>query len=270
MTQLSAAEILRWWSMCGVDIALDERPNNRFESKFKAQPSKIIPADSIAPAAMKLQPAMPKSFGVSPGQAEQMAAAVASHATTLEELRRGLREFEGCGLKSTALNLVFDGGPPTAHIMLVGDAPSEEDDLTGIPFSGPAGRLLEAMLQSIHLPKSEVRIGNIAPWRPPGGRNPSSQEIAICMPFVKRHIELVQPRILVCLGAVASTTLLGAREGITRMRGRWFAYSSGAISIPAIAMLHPTYLLLHCANKRLAWTDFQSFSDAVDKMKRDL
>ena len=127
--------------------------------------------------------------------------------------------------------------------MFIGEAPGADEDRQGVPFVGRAGQLLDKMLAAIGLDRSKVYIANVVPWRPPGNRTPTPLETAACLPFTRRQIELVDPKILVCLGAAAAQTLLGAKDGIMRMRGRWFAYAAGKKEIRAIAMLHPAYLL---------------------------
>ena len=147
-------------------------------------------------------------------------------ARTLEELRAALEAFNGCGLKATATQLVFADGAPDAPIMLVGEAPGGDEDRIGRPFVGRAGQLLDRMLASIGLDRTKVYIANVVPWRPPGNRTPTPQETSVCLPFVRRQIALVDPRVLVCLGGSATQTLLGVKEGITRTRGVWRDYAN--------------------------------------------
>ena len=145
----------------------------------------------------------------------------AKSAKTLDELRALLEKFEGCALRGTATQLVFADGNPHARIMFVGEAPGYEEDMTGRPFVGRSGKLLDLMMEAIGLDRTRAYIANVVPWRPPGNRTPTPQETAICLPFIRRQIELADPDILVCLGQPATQTLLGTREGITRTRGRW-------------------------------------------------
>src|SRR5205807_2187287 len=139
-----------------------------------------------------------------------------------------LAAFEGCALKRTAKQLVFADGNPRARVMFVGEAPGREEDLEGLPFVGPSGRLLDLMMAAIGLDRTCAYIANIIPWRPPGNRTPTPQEAQICLPFVRRQIELADPDLLVCLGGPAAAALLGAREGILKTRGRWFAFNTGS------------------------------------------
>jgi DNA polymerase len=175
---------------------------------------------------------------------------------TLEDLRAALDAFEGCALKATATQLVFADGNPQARIMFVGEAPGRDEDIEGLPFVGRSGKLLDRMLAAIGLDRTSVYIANIIPWRPPGNRTPTPQESQICLPFIQRQIELADPDILVCLGGPSAQTLLGIRDGITKTRGRWFAYHTGKREIRAMPTFHPAFLLRSPLQKRLAWRDF--------------
>jgi DNA polymerase len=198
-----------------------------------------------------------------PETGEESARQIAAGARTLEELRDRLAEFGGCGLKATAMQLVFGDGDPHAEVMFVGEAPGADEDRQGLPFVGRAGQLLDKMLISIGLERSKVYIANVVPWRPPGNRAPTPIETAACLPFIRRQIELVEPKFLVCLGASSAQTLLGAKEGIMRLRGRWFDYTANATTIRAIAMLHPAYLLRQPAQKKLAWQDLRLLAKEI-------
>ena len=194
----------------------------------------------------------------SPGPApERTASAPVAAATDLESLKADFEAFDGCALKETATNFVFADGSPNARLMFIGEAPGAEEDRQGLPFVGPAGRLLDRMLAAIGLDRSEVYITNILPWRPPGNRNPTDSEIALCLPFIERHISLVDPAVLVAVGGTSAKALLDTREGIMRLRGRWFDYAvpGSDARIPLRAILHPAYLLRQPGRKRDAWTD---------------
>ncbi len=184
-------------------------------------------------------------------------------AGSLEELRSLLEQFEGCALKSTAKKLVFADGNPQARVMFVGEAPGREEDLEGLPFVGRSGKLLDRMMAAIGLDRSGAYIANVIPWRPPGNRTPTPQETQICLPFIRRQIELADPDVLVCLGGPSAQALLGAKEGILKMRGRWSSYHTGTREIRAIATLHPAYLLRQPLQKRLAWRDFLAIRKAL-------
>lgn len=187
----------------------------------------------------------------------------ARSAATMEELRAILEAFEGCALRSTATQLVFADGNPNSRVMFVGEGPGYEEDKQGLPFVGRSGKLLDQMLKAIGLDRTQVYIANIVPWRPPGNRTPTPQEAAICLPFVLRQIALCDPDILVCLGGPSAQTLLNVKEGIMKLRGRWFVFNSGAREIRAMPTLHPAYLLRTPLAKRNAWRDFLAIKKAL-------
>jgi uracil-DNA glycosylase len=183
------------------------------------------------------------------------ARALARQASNLDELAAILERFEGCALKATAKNLCFYRGLPGARVMLIGEAPGREEDLAGKPFVGPAGQLLDKMLVAIGLGEEHVHITNIVYWRPPGNRTPTPQEAQACRPFLERQVEIVAPELLVLLGGAAAKHLLAASDGIMRLRGRMREVAIGGRTLPALATLHPAYLLRTPAAKRLAWRD---------------
>jgi DNA polymerase len=186
----------------------------------------------------------------------------AATAATLDDLRAILAQFEGCALRTTAKQLVFADGNPAGRVMFVGEAPGRDEDIQGLPFVGRSGKLLDRMLAAIGLERSAVYIANIVPWRPPGNRTPTPQESQICLPFIRRQIELADPDVLVCLGGPSAQSLLGVREGIMRTRGRWFPYQSTR-EIRAIATFHPAFLLRSPLQKRIAWRDFLAIKKAL-------
>jgi DNA polymerase len=188
----------------------------------------------------------------------------ARRAQSLDELRAILQEFDGCPLKITAKQLVFADGNPQARVMFVGEAPGRDEDIQGLPFVGRSGQLLDRMLAAIGLDRGSAYVGNIIPWRPPGNRTPTPQESQVCLPFIRRQIELADPDLLVCLGGPAAQALLETKEGILRTRGRWFTYHTGKREIRALATLHPAYLLRQPLQKRLAWRDFLAIRRALE------
>jgi uracil-DNA glycosylase len=254
----------------GVDLALDETPHNRFAepkaepARAKAQPQ--APAAKADPAAPAPSPrALPKAAASAPEEVASMAREQARHAGSLEELEAILARFDGCALKFSAKNLAFADGNPEGRVMLVGEAPGADEDRIGKPFMGRSGQLLDRMLATIGLDRSQVYVANIVPWRPPGNRTPTPQEIAICKPFITRQIELASPEFLLCLGGPAAQNLLGIKDGILRTRGRWFGYKSEeGREIRALPTLHPAYLLRQPLQKRLGWRDFQALRRALD------
>jgi len=194
----------------------------------------------------------------SPGNSD--AAALAAQCATLADIEQALLRFDACPLKKTATNLCFADGNPQAQVMLIGEAPGRDEDIQGKPFVGRSGQLLDRMLTAIGLsrhaesPENSVYISNVIFWRPPGNRTPTDQETLMCLPFLRRAIEIKQPRLIVCLGATPTQRLIGKSEGILKLRGRWFDFGG----IPLLATLHPAYLLRQPAQKRLAWRDLLS------------
>jgi DNA polymerase len=248
---------LEWQHAAGADEAIGETPGlagwgaGRIVGARESQNSDMPPKAPIPIS--KPQPPV----AISPPLAS-------STATSITALREELLRFEGCALKHTAMNLVFADGNPAAPIMMVGEAPGEDEDRQGLPFVGVSGQLLDRMLNAAGLSRAEnVYISNILFWRPPGNRSPTDAEIAACLPFCERHIALVKPKILVLLGGVAAKSLLRTKEGITRMRGRWQQYvpppgSELTEPIDCLPIYHPAYLLRQPGAKRQAWNDLLS------------
>jgi len=204
---------------------------------------------------------LPLVFAVGPADGFSEAARAAA---SLDALRALLETFDGCALKHTATRLVFADGNPQARIMFVGEAPGREEDIEGLPFVGRSGKLLDRMISAIGLDRSSAYIANVIPWRPPGNRTPTPQETQICLPFIQRQIELVDPDILVTLGNPSTQTLLSTREGIMRTRGKWFDYDTGSRVIRALATFHPAYLLRSPSYKRMSWQDLRAIAKALE------
>ena len=258
-------QLLAFYLEAGVDCALAEAPVDRLsDPDMIPKPGEAArPAPAMASAATV---AVPRNDAASAPEAAILSAREAARtAPTLEVLRDLLEKFEGCALKSTATRLVFADGNPQARIMFVGEAPGREEDLEGLPFVGRSGKLLDRMMAAIGLDRTSVYIANVIPWRPPGNRTPTPQETQICLPFIQRQIELVNPDVLVTLGNPSTQTLLAAREGIMKTRGRWFDYDTGTRVIRAIATFHPAYLLRSPSYKRMAWQDLRAIAKALNQ-----
>ncbi|MFZ0692949.1 MAG: uracil-DNA glycosylase [Alphaproteobacteria bacterium] len=271
--------MLRWQVEAGADEAISEHPQNRYNqpaaSEFVTPPFNSTINNPAAPPRGSVAPSRrPSAYEQdSPGFAaaapqeiaSASANALAASANTLDDLRAAVSRFDECALKRTATNTVFADGNPKAPLMFVGEAPGADEDLRGLPFVGKAGQLLDRMLAAIGLNREHAYITNILFWRPPGNRQPTSGEIAACLPFVERHIELVSPEVLVLLGGTAAKTLLARSEGIMRLRGRWFNYSTPGLArpVPALATFHPAYLLRSPGQKRQAWQDFLALKDRL-------
>ena len=257
LTRAGLEELLRFYAESGVDDALEDAPVDRFAvSEPVRTPASKPEAPRPAPSAPIVQQRTQPAAVPDEAQAAKAREAARS-AATLEELRDILSGFDGCNLKFTAKTTVFADGNPDGGIMFIGEAPGREEDLEGLPFVGRSGQLLDKMLAAIGLDRSRAYIANVIPWRPPGNRTPTPLETEICRPFIERQIELANPKIIVTLGGPSAKTILGAQEGIMRLRGSWRAHvtASGA-EIPAMPTLHPAYLLRNPAHKKLAWRDF--------------
>lgn len=248
--EMGPRELLAWYLEAGVDEAIGEAPVDRLRTS--------MPAASATPSVPPPARSAPDGNPVldNPDAAAAGAAALAAQAQDLDGLREALLRFDDCPLKWTASNLVFGDGARDAAVMFIGEAPGADEDRQGLPFVGVSGRLLDRMMASIGLDRGSAYITNILPWRPPGNRKPTPAETTMCLPFMHRHIALLQPAVLVFLGGTAAATLLNRREGITKLRGRWLDYEHGGISIPAMPTYHPAFLLRSSALKRDAWSDF--------------
>jgi len=190
---------------------------------------------------------------------------VANGCNSLTELKIALEGFKGCALKQLANTTVFADGNPEARIMFIGEAPGYEEDKTGLPFVGRAGKLLDKMLAAIGLDRTSAYIINVLPWRPPDNRNPDLTEVAKCIPFLRRHIELHAPELMVLLGGSPLKHVLGKPEGILSSRGKWLEYHAGGRMVPVMPTLHPAYLLRQPAHKKLAWRDLLAIKDKLQQ-----
>jgi uracil-DNA glycosylase len=275
----AARELIAFYLDAGVDALLGEEPVNRMADAVTPPRLGAAPAppreDRAAPrvrtesalpiAKPSAAPQKPGSAAApaSPDAAVMAAREAVKNATTLDELQALLAAFEGCALRATATQLVFADGNPQSRVMFVGEAPGYDEDIVGRPFVGRSGKLLDRMMAAIGLDRTSSYIANVVPWRPPGNRTPTPQETAICLPFIRRQIELADPDFLVCLGGPAMQTLLGIKDGITRSRGRWLPYDTGRREIRALATFHPAFLLRSPLQKRFAWRDFLALKKAL-------
>ncbi len=253
---LSPSEILQWYLDAGVDEAIGEKPVDRFRAPPPPQaPVQKMPAGAARPIE-----------AVQPPASLQNACEMAAAAETLDDLRSAIDIFDGCALKKTATKTVFADGNPEARIVLIGEAPGAEEDRRGLPFVGPSGKLLDRMLASIGLDRDSVLISNTVYWRPPGNRPPTPQETAVCLPFVERLMEIVDPDIVVALGGAAAKSVLARSESVGRLRGRWFSYATPKMPRPAqaTAIYHPAYLLRTPAQKRNTWADLRAIRQKLD------
>jgi len=263
---------LAWLVEAGADEAMGDVPADRFQTKTSRasnppleggskNPKGTVPAFTApTPKSASQIPTLPQADS---GDSIGDAIALARAANSLAELKAALEGFDGCALKRSATNTVFADGNPAHRIMFIGEAPGRDEDRQGLPFVGRAGKLLDKMMAAIHLDRTKAYITNVLNWRPPDNRDPSPEEAAMCLPFLRRHIELVDPEIMILLGAVSVRHVMGRSDGIMKTRGRWLEYSVNGRLVPVMPTLHPAYLLRQPAHKKLAWRDLQAIEDKI-------
>jgi DNA polymerase len=265
-------ELLSFYQEAGVDVAVGDAPVDRLAEPelAPAPPPRPMPELTRPKPATPVRTLTPRDLATnaaaappSPDAAVMAAREAATTAASLDELSAILDRFEGCALRTTATQLVFGRGNPDARVVFIGEAPGYEEDKSGKPFVGRSGHLLDRMMAAIGLDETNAYIANIVPWRPPGNRTPTPQESAICLPFIRRQIELSGANILVCLGGPSAQTLLNIRDGITKSRGRWYPFQAGSRELRALATFHPAFLLRSPLQKRLAWRDFLALRKAL-------
>ena len=185
----------------------------------------------------------------------------------LQKLKNSLKNIKNCNLKKSATNLVFSDGNPSSKIMLIGEGPGANEDKEGLPFVGRAGQLLDKMLLSIKLDRKSVYITNVVNYRPPENRKPTDIEIARYLPFLTKHIEIINPKILILLGSTALNTIIGNEEVISRARGKWIQKEIGKIKPWIIASFHPAFLMRQPEQKKMAWIDLKMVRDKIKSLK---
>lgn len=258
MNRRELVEALHFYVEAGVDVALEEEAQDRFAPQIakNEEPVAATPAAPERTGSSRAAAPGQRPAALPDGEAVLLAEHLAQSCGTIETLIEAMRGFDGCGLKFTAKNPVFRDGNPKAKVMFVCDVPGKEDDLEGQLLSGPAGLLFDRMLASIGLDRTSAYAANLIPWRPPGNRAPTAFETSVCLPFMRRHIELATPGVLVFAGELAARALLNTGESILRLRGQWRDYAlPDGRAIPALSMLHPSYLVRQVEQKRLAWSD---------------
>ncbi|MCR4378078.1 MAG: uracil-DNA glycosylase [Rhodospirillales bacterium] len=295
-------QILAWYVDAGVDEAIGEAPLDRFALAGQAQASRAAQAEALLKAAETERAAQPFKApdardargrdggresgrestptlapplapvravegGVSDEQIKS-AVALAAAAKSVDELSAALQGFDGCPLKKSAMNLVFGAGNSAAKVVLIGDVPGADEDRQGAPFVGPGGQLLDKMLASIGLDRAQVYVANTVFWRPPGNRTPHASEVAVCLPFVERLIELIDPAVLVTLGGPATHALLAQQGNVAKLVGRWFTFETSRMSHPiaATALHHPDSLIKTPAYKRQAWQNLLAIRQKLNEL----
>ncbi len=266
--RLALESLLRWYQAMGVDASIDEEPHDRFgslDAQPAARPAPVTGTAPIPPTSpMPSPPRRVSATGSTNAEALiRQAEALAAEATTLEQLFARLETLPGCTLAQTATKMIAAAGTPGARVMLIGAAPEADDERHGDAFAGKHGALLDAMMRAIDLGRAEVHLANLIPWRPPGARAPTPLELALCLPFARRHIALADPALLVCLGERAAQPLLGSRDPISRLRGRWLSFEGDAKTVKTLVTFAPDYLLKQPLQKRRAWADLQMLAAAL-------
>jgi uracil-DNA glycosylase len=259
--QVAAKALASWWEMAGlepfdVDTAVKLARRNMGQSEAK---SASVPVPSNQMPSTRAQASAARKPTDALADAQRLAAAC----TSIEALHKAVASFDGCTLKSHARNTVFSDGRVGAPIMVIGEAPDRHDDEAGVSFSGQSGQLLDKMLASIGLNRAtNCYLTNLIPWRTPGDRKPTSDEIAICKPFIDRHIELAAPKAILFIGGLSAQTLLGLSDSVMKLRTRSFNFG-GSDGPYAQCLLSPAYLLNRPAEKSLAWRDLLRFEAEI-------
>jgi uracil-DNA glycosylase family 4 len=275
-------ELLAWQHAMGIDeILLDApAPDAALSVSDLISPEKI---SSARPAGRPLPETPARQVANSPGPnspgpnspGPNLATTDAAASTpdlspslagiaSLDDLRDALATLDGCALKHTASNMIFADGNPGARLMVIGDVPGRDEDRVGLPLVGSDGQLFDRMLASIGLSRADIYIVPLIPWRPPGNRTPTAEEMALLLPFLYRHIQLAAPEMLFLLGGVTAKTMLPPGGGILKLRGRWHDVDYGdGTARPTLATLHPAYLSRSPAQKRLAFADLVALANKL-------
>lgn len=243
---------------------IGEEPVNHFNKPVTPPVSAQATVRSLPPKSPQVSSAPKATTSIAGIEAIEAAKKQAAACNSIEELHACLQSFEGCSLKKLSTNTVFARGSFDAKIMIIDRPASSEEDRTGLPFAGANGELFSKMLASIGLSDDDVYMGCCLPWRPPGGRPPTREEQSICLPFIKRHIELVAPQTLILTGEAAAF-MLETKIGINRLRGKWHSLELGNANIQVLPIFHPAFLLQHPASKRQAWTDLLNLKAVLEK-----
>lgn len=253
-------ELLAWYEEMGVDTTIEDTPIDHTKATLSPPSAPSTPAQTTeAPTIMNKPPATTAPTApTTPTEAIAIARHAADAADSLEALRHAVETFEGCSIKKTANNTVFCDGKAESDIMFIGEAPGANEDIEGIPFCGASGKLLDQMIECIGLSRQEnCYITNTLFWRPPGNRRPTPEEIAMCRPFVEKHIALFKPKLIILVGGTAIASVLNSKLGITKMRGKFYDYTNHYLENPiqTTVLFHPSYLLRSPGQKKHAWHD---------------
>lgn len=260
-TNNNLVELLQFYIDAGIDECSGETSPNRLNSVIQTSPTPSVPTI----ISMKEKPLEITSKG---GTKEFLKEAneILENITSLDELKLSLETFEGFVLKRTSKHLLFAEGNPKSGIMIIGDNPGAEEDMSGKLFVGKNGSLLDKMLASIGLDREETAyLTYLINWYPPGNRIPSENEIALAIPFIQKHIELIEPKIIICLGDISAKNILSTPQSVSRIHGKWHEYKSAKMKTPAAVMpfFRPEYLLASPIHKSLAWEDLLKIKEKL-------
>ena len=261
----AAEALLAFWASAGVDACYGDEPVNRLREAQRPRPTVVA---SAQPAVVSRVSNLKPEPDVTAAVAE--ARRLAAQAVDLLSLTEAIAAFDLCPLKfEGARQAVFGRGNPSADVIVIGEGPGADEDVQGLPFVGKAGKLLDKMLAAAKL-TDRVYITNTVYWRPPGNREPTGAEQAICQPFVEKAISLIKPQYLLLVGGVSTKSILKREDGILSLRGRWFEWAStdGEMTLPALPTLHPAFLLRQPAAKKKAWGDVLTLAERLDRPDR--
>jgi uracil-DNA glycosylase family 4 len=290
MKNQNRAETLQFYIDNGLNEVISDKSQNYFlqkdaakktvEKKISAIPAEnkitVKPVFSTNEALSTLAKKSQTNIAIEPNSNQFIslneivakAKKAADAAQNLTELRKAVENFDGCNLKKMATNTVFSDGSPTSKIMVIGEAPGNHEDLQGIPFCGDSGKVLDDMFRAINMTRKEnFYITNVIFWRPPGNRRPTDEELAICRPFVERHIQLLNPEVLVLVGATSMAAVLGIHDPISSVRGKFMDFAPKFLSrkIKTFTIFHPSYLMRQSSKKKLAWLDMLALEEFLKK-----
>jgi DNA polymerase len=239
--------LLKWYYNMGVEDIISNVPNALGEKKTFIKPS-------ILSAQLGSREIIEYAYNLT------------DSCTSLAQLKDIVHNFTGCNLKKTATNTVFADGCEKAKIMLIGEAPGANEDATGVPFCGDSGKLLDAIFASIGYDRTNLYITNSIFWRPPGNRRPSNEEIAICLPFVEKHIALIKPKLIILVGSTAVASVMNIHDSMSSVRKRFFDYKNKYLddSIKCCAIYHPSYLMRQPSQKKNMWQDLLIIEDYIN------
>ena len=265
MQNTEIQQLLEWYITAGVEEIVGDSP-----FAFMKEEKQVLPIAQIKLA--KAEPSINESRQATTVLAQAMqnacqsAREICAQAQSLIELKEKLSQFDGCSLKLTASNMVFGEGNEHAKIMFIGEAPGADEDRIGRPFVGKSGQLLDKMIEAIGIKREDCYITNVLSWRPPGNRTPTDGEVAVCLPFLKRQIELISPEYIFLLGASAANALLNIPDSISKLRGHWLEYETESKQkIKTLASFHPAYLLRNTGQKAKAWSDLLRLKSKMEE-----